>query len=136
MNKIYFSISILMLFNSCVNINEETHEMFKGTWFIKEIKYDTIDYKNYLLTNLFLFKENSKISVPNSLHFEEKDLNAKWSFEIIGKDILLNLKSKNLMFNGVYNVRFFNEEGLKGMEIRTDTVYIKAYKSEDIRIPR
>jgi hypothetical protein len=110
--------------------------MFKGTWYIEEIKYDTIDYKNYLKTNLLLFKGNDKISVPTSLHFMEKDYSSKWSFEIIGKDILLNLKSKNLMFNGVYHVRFFKEEGLKGIEFKTDTVYIKAYKSEDIKIPR
>lgn len=134
MNKLFFII-LAFVIQSCVSSYQQTFDIFEGRWHISEIQYDTINYKDYLLTNLLLFKENGKVSVPNSLHYRDKDYSAKWSFEIVEGDILLKLRSKNLMFNGLYDVHFFNEEGLKGMELRTDTVYIKAYKSE-FKIPR
>jgi hypothetical protein len=102
-------------------------DKFYGQWAIEEIKYNNVNYKQDLYVNFMAFEENNKVLIPESIHFE-KDNIAEWKIDLNNKIISINCVDQ--VFNGSYNVKFIKDENKKllGIEMNSDSTYIKAYK--------
>lgn len=124
----YYFYCCLFLLVSCKSQEELLLDKFHGQWAIEEIKYNNVNYKQDLYVNFMVFEKDHKVLIPESYHFE-KDMSAIW--ELISKrekKILINCK--DVVFNGEYNFKFIKDESKKllGIEMNSDSTYIKAYK--------
>ncbi|MDO5969783.1 hypothetical protein Q4Q35_08185 [Flavivirga aquimarina] len=123
-------LTLLLVVFSCTESEDIIFKKFKGQWSISEIKYNNLNYKDYLNSNVLILKKNNEISIPETVHFNE-DRFSFWSFKLDQENqVLLNIESSNHAFRGVFNVEFIKDEKKKlaGMILKSDSIYIKAYK--------
>ncbi|WP_338731500.1 hypothetical protein [Mangrovimonas cancribranchiae] len=120
---------LFMIFFSCnIDNKKDVLNKLEGQWFIDEIKYNGVSYKDYLYSNVLVLKEDSKISIPETLHFE-KDKTSTWEVSIIENRIMLSIKSSNLAFKDNYNLTFMiDNKERRAMVLKSDSIYIKAHK--------
>lgn len=119
-----------MYFASCGTKNESLENTIIGLWAIEKIEFNHKDYKNYLYSNVLVFRENSEISIPESVHFI-KDLNSNWKFNDKKK---LIIETSNLAFKDTFNVKIIERTELKpiGIELKSDSIYIQAFNIFDL----
>lgn len=126
----HYYIFIFFIFYSCKSKQDKILDKLYGQWSIEEIHYDGVNYKEDLYINFMVFEKENRISIPESVHFE-KDTISKWYLNIEDKNkYKILIESKDLVFKGVYNVKFIKNESEKllGIEMTSDSTYIKAYK--------
>jgi hypothetical protein len=102
----------------------------KGQWAIKEITYSGKSYKDQMFSNVLIFKDNNQVSIPETFHFK-KDKNATWKSIENKKSIVINTSAT--VFEGTFDVEFIDrtENDPLGIILKSDTIYIKAYKLLD-----
>jgi hypothetical protein len=124
----YIYLCLVFLILSCKSKEDIILDKFYGQWAIEEIKYNKVNYKEDLYVNFIVFEKNNKVSIPESVHFE-KDKIAEWKIDLNNKKIL-SINCVDEVFNGLYNVKFIKDENKKllGIEMNSDSTYIKAYK--------
>lgn len=122
--KIMFFLLFCM---GCKNENEKMIDKLSGQWAIDSISYKNIDYKNELRINFMVLDIENKISLPASTNFE-KDHDTKWFVNYEKNTLLIN--SKDEVFNGNYNLIFIKnpKEKLLGIELKSDSTFIRAFK--------
>lgn len=123
-------IAFLFLF-SCYCKREITSERLAGQWAIKEITYLGKSYRDQLLLNAFTLDKDNNAYIPRTVHFDE-DHNARWELikDTINNKLLVKIKTKNTVFNDTFRIHFIadEEKQLRGVELKSDTIYIKAFK--------
>ncbi len=119
----------MLMFFSCNNEKNTVYNKLKGQWAIEELKYLNKNYKNNLYSNVLIFEDNNEVSIPESVHFK-KDLSSSWSLKEMNNQILLNINSTNIVFNATFNINFIEdkERKLRGIILKSDTIYLKAFK--------
>lgn len=124
----YCYFSLLFLLFSCKSKEDIFLHKIYGQWAIAEIKYNNVNYKDDLYVNFMVFEENNKVLIPESIHFS-KDLTAEWIVRLNEKE-KISIKCSDVVFNGSYAVKFIKDENKKllGIEMKSDSTYIKAYK--------
>jgi hypothetical protein len=75
-----------------------------------------------------VFEKDNKVLIPESAHFE-KDMSAQWEVKS-KKDKKIAINCKDVVFKGTYTVKFIKDTNKKllGIEMKSDSTYIKAYK--------
>ena len=128
MKKLFYLILVLS-FLSCKSKKELTYKRLVGKWAIEEITYLDKSYKDQLYINAIILKENNNISVPETVHFV-KDKNATWKLIERGNDFLIQINTNNTVFNDTFDVKFISdkERSLRGVILKSDTIFIKAFK--------
>ncbi|MFI1745947.1 hypothetical protein [Thalassobellus sediminis] len=113
---------------SCSN-NSLKNEI-EGQWAIKEITYSGKSYKDQMYTNALIFRENNEISIPETFHFK-KDKNATW--KVLENKNSITINTSTTVFDDTFDVEFINrtENDPLGIILKSDTIYIKAYKLLD-----
>lgn len=124
----YYFYCLVLLFVSCKSQEELFLDRFYGQWAIDKIDYNNVNYKEDLYVNFMVFEKDSKVLIPESIHFE-KDMSATWKVEST-KDRKVSINCIDAVFNGVYTVKFIKDADKKllGIEMKSDSTYIKAFK--------
>ena len=112
---------------SCINERQSFYDKIEGQWAISEIEYAGKNYKNNLYYNLLVFGDENKVSIPETTHFIKDDTS---TWEVIEGTRKVKINSSNLAFKDVFKVEFIkpNAKNPLGMILRSDSIYIKAYK--------
>ncbi len=129
LNKFYNLIfALIFILSSCSysNINNE----IQGQWAIEELTINGKSYIDQMYSNVLIFKENNRISIPETFHFK-KDKNATWKTNK-GEDSI-TIKTYTTVFNDTFNVKFISRTGNDplGIILKSDNIYIKANKLLD-----
>jgi len=120
------SISLIIL-NSCSKIDMKSR--IKGQWAIEEVIYSGKSYKDQMYSNVLIFEDNDKISIPESVHFK-KDRSSSWQLLKKNNSMVMIIKSSNKVFTDTFEIKFIKNEKkkLRGVILQSDTIQIEAYK--------
>src|SRR5690606_966060 len=89
---------------------KNVYDDLRGDWAIHGIIYKNKDYKSHIYSiNIFGVEENDKLTLPEVDNYKKDEL-AKWSFDYAKDSITFIIKSKNKIFEGVYNAQIFKLE--------------------------
>lgn len=131
MNKSLCSLFLLFILFSCGSKKELIYKRLIGQWAIEEIKYMGKSYKDQMYSNAFALREKNEISIPETFHFK-LDREAKWELieDKLNKDFFVKIETSNTVFNDTFRVRFIEdrEKMLRGVELKSEIIYIKAFK--------
>jgi hypothetical protein len=129
LNKIYKLTFFLIITLTSCSSNSLKNEI-EGQWAIKEITYSGKSYKDQMYTNALIFRENNEVSIPETFHFK-KDKNATW--KVLENKNSITINTSTTVFDDTFDVEFINrtENDPLGIILKSDTIYIKAYKLLD-----
>ncbi len=124
------TLSTCILFITCSLNRKSIKNELIGRWAIEKIEFNKKDYKSYLYSNVLIFRENTEISIPETVHFIE-DLNSKWKLN--NKNELI-IESSNLAFKDTFIIKIIDRTKTKpkGIELKSDSIFIKAYDLFDL----
>ena len=124
----YVLLLYSLLFNSCQNNEDIILNKLKGDWSIEQISYDNNNYLNNLYTNVFFLEDHNSVTLPQTFDSEEE--NAIWNISKKGNNIIVEIKSKNQIFNSKFEVKFIKnyDKKLLGIELKSHKTRIVAYK--------
>lgn len=124
-SKIFLILILGLILNSCfeeINLNDK----IIGIWMIEDIYQNNVNIKDSINYNILSFKKNDLVKLPETMNHKRQD--AKW--EIDKKENILQIISKNKIFNGDYNIKFIknDEKKLLGAIFESNNTRIIAYK--------
>ncbi len=119
-----------LIFYSCSSNQESLKNKIIGKWAIEKIEFNHKDYKSYLYSNVLIFNVNSDISIPETVHFID---NPNSSWKILDNKKLV-IESSNLAFKDTFDIKFLKRTKFKprGLEIKSDSIFIKAFNLFDL----
>ena len=125
MKYIYLLIFVFLI--SCNPYYKTVDEKLNGSWAIKEMKYQNLNYKDSLLINTLFFEDNNIISLPENIGYEKEDV--QYELES-GNKLILKINSKNPIYFEKFTVKFIknDQKKLLGIELISKKTYIKAFK--------
>lgn len=131
--KITTCLFALLFVSSCQTKEDVVYKKIIGGWIIYEFSFKNNNYKENLNLNYISFGKENNISIPEIFEYpaEDEEDGAKWNVQLDNSErIMLNIHSENPMFNNSYKVKFFKNYEMKalGIELRSNSTYIKAYK--------
>ncbi|MCA6421553.1 MAG: hypothetical protein IM568_01900 [Flavobacterium sp.] len=132
--SVYTCFLFILFLNSCKSKQDLIKDKLIGSWDIYEMSYKDKDYLETLLINAFTIEKDSAVTIPDTIHseIEDSEIISKWSIKQVEKNrsILFIDCKKNPAFTGNYKIRFFKnyERKLLGIELKSETTYISAYK--------
>jgi hypothetical protein len=120
--------------SSCQTKEDKILKKIFGQWDIYEFTFNDKDCEKDLLLNYIIFQKEEKFSIPEIFNYlaEDEEDNTKWVVQIDStENVKLILDCNNPIFKGDYKVTFFKnyEKRLLGIELKSNTTYIKAYKA-------
>lgn len=119
--------------SSCQSKEDKISKKIIGNWAIDEFIYNDKNCEEDLLINAISFLSDKKFAIPEIYNYvaEDEEDNNKWDVQIDSIDNKkLILHCVNPIFNGEYKITFIknHEKRLLGIELKSNTTYIKAYK--------
>lgn len=132
MNKIIFSIIILLLLPSCKSKVENI--LINGDWSIDSFYLNCKTNNNLLYGFMFLFNEDFKCQLPQSKFdvdiYSNKKKIGKWEIEELNpKEYKLNIYTENKIINGKFSLKFwyYKEASVLLMTLEKDSLIFINY---------